>query len=411
MNEKAKQIYRPSLLLGVVLGGLTSLAVIGLSYLGEQGAGLPFLAFDMFDWLARVVPGHVAAAGVDTMVRIITFLGLGPIGSIAEAMEQLQGILMLIVGGALLGLIITLVARYSAWPGRYVGFVGGLVAFGLVAAMEISLKTSIANSPSVDLVWLAALLIVWATLLGGWLDGRRFSKPAGEMTQEIDIARRRFLVKLAGGSVGLALGAWGIGRLLAERPGLALAGQPLSRLTTVTPQSSFRAIPQGTATPVPAATATAILEDRIQPAPGYGMKQPKWMTSMEAIGHEASGYWEERGWSVQARPHIVSIIDTVAKDYVQSGRIPVGGIAWAGDRGIQKVELCVDNGDWMEAELRTPPLSPLTWVQWRYNWPSVPGHHTFTVRATDGTGMQQIGTSQPPYPDGATGYDSVTVTI
>jgi hypothetical protein len=143
----------------------------------------------------------------------------------------------------------------------------------------------------------------------------------------------------------------------------------------------------------------------------YGMKQPKWMTSIEAIGQEASGYWEERGWSAQARPHIVSIIDTVAKDYVQNGRIPVGGIAWAGDRGIQRVELQIDQGEWMEAELRTPPLGPLTWVQWRYDWPSVSGLHTFTVRATDGTGMLQIGESRPPYPDGATGYDSVSVTI
>jgi hypothetical protein len=219
-------------------------------------------------------------------------------------------------------------------------------------------RTSISGSPVVDLVWLAVLLIVWATLLGSWLGGKRFAEVAGEMIHEIDIARCRFLVKLAGGSVGLALGVWGIGRLLAERPGLTLAGQPLSRLTTVTPQASFRAIPNGSATPVPAATATTIMEDRIQ-----------------------------------------------------HGRIPVGGIAWAGNRGIQKVELRVDNGEWLEAELRTPPLSPLTWVQWRYNWPSVSGQHTFTVWATDGTGRLQIGKSQPPYPNGATGYDSVTVTI
>ena len=141
------------------------------------------------------------------------------------------------------------------------------------------------------------------------------------------------------------------------------------------------------------------------------MKQPKWMTSIEAIDHNGPGYWVERGWSAEARPQIHSIIDAVARDQIENGRIPMGGIAWAGDRGIQKVEVQVDGGEWAEAVLRTPPLSPLTWVQWRYDWPVITGKHTFQVRATDGMGALQIETPHEPYPDGATGYHSVTMTI
>ncbi|MBN1658553.1 MAG: molybdopterin-binding oxidoreductase, partial [Anaerolineae bacterium] len=111
------------------------------------------------------------------------------------------------------------------------------------------------------------------------------------------------------------------------------------------------------------------------------------------------------------RPHIVSVIDTVAQDRDPDGTIPVGGIAWAGDRGIQKVEVQVDGGEWVEAVLRTPPLSPLTWVQWRYDWPAEPGRHTLTVRATDGTGMRQIEEESTPHPDGATGYHSLDVNV
>jgi hypothetical protein len=106
-----------------------------------------------------------------------------------------------------------------------------------------------------------------------------------------------------------------------------------------------------------------------------------------------------------------SIIDTVAKDFVENGQVPVGGIAWAGDRGIQKVQVQVDNGVWAETVLRTPPLGPLTWVQWRYDWPAVGGRHTFRVRATDGTGALQIEERHDSYPNGATGYDSVSTTV
>jgi hypothetical protein len=143
----------------------------------------------------------------------------------------------------------------------------------------------------------------------------------------------------------------------------------------------------------------------------YGMKQPKWITSIEAIDHSGPGYWVDRGWSAEARPQIVSVIDTVAKDHVVNDRVPIGGIAWAGDRGIQRVQLQVDDGEWVEATLLTPPLSGLTWVLWRYDWPLVHGRHTFRVRATDGTGALQIAQEHDPYPDGATGYGSVTMTI
>lgn len=150
---------------------------------------------------------------------------------------------------------------------------------------------------------------------------------------------------------------------------------------------------------------------RIYIANRYGMKQPKWIVRMEAVEAWQPGYWVERGWSREARPQIVSVIDTIATEAAEEGLIPLGGIAWAGDRGIQRVEIQVDNGSWQEADLRTPPISTLTWVQWRYEWASEPGRHTFTVRATDGTGMLQTAEINDPHPDGATGYHSRSVTI
>jgi DMSO/TMAO reductase YedYZ molybdopterin-dependent catalytic subunit len=143
----------------------------------------------------------------------------------------------------------------------------------------------------------------------------------------------------------------------------------------------------------------------------YGMKQPKWIISMEAIDHNATGYWVDRGWSQEARPQVISIIDTVGKDSAASGRAPVGGIAWAGDRGIQSVEVQVGDGAWAPAELITPPLGPLIWVLWRYEWPVTPGRHTFRVRATDGTGASQNGQDQGTFPDGATGYHTVSASF
>ena len=132
-----------------------------------------------------------------------------------------------------------------------------------------------------------------------------------------------------------------------------------------------------------------------------------WIESIEAIDHWEPGYWVERGWNKVAEVHATSVIDTVAVDMTIIGPdhrklVPIGGIAYAGARGISKVEVQTDGGPWEQAELRTP-LSQLTWVIWRYNWPYQPGMHTFTVRCYDANGTPQIATPSPPEPNGATG--------
>jgi DMSO/TMAO reductase YedYZ molybdopterin-dependent catalytic subunit len=136
----------------------------------------------------------------------------------------------------------------------------------------------------------------------------------------------------------------------------------------------------------------------------YGMKQPKWIVRMEVIDHKGPGFWVDRSWSNRAIPQTTSVIDVVGKGVDSAtGLIPVGGIAWAGARGISQVEVQVDDNPWEEAELRAPSLGPLTWVQWRYFWKARPGKHVFRVRATDGLGNPQKTVVSSPHPDGATG--------
>jgi DMSO/TMAO reductase YedYZ molybdopterin-dependent catalytic subunit len=147
----------------------------------------------------------------------------------------------------------------------------------------------------------------------------------------------------------------------------------------------------------------------------HGMKQPKWIESIEFTDHWEPGFWVERGWNKVAQMHATSVIDTVAVDMTIIGAdsrklVPIGGMAHAGDRGISKVEVQVDNGPWEQALIRTP-LSHLTWVIWRYDWPFRPGKHTFTLRCYDGNGTLQIAAPSPPEPDGATGLSSRSVML
>ena len=144
----------------------------------------------------------------------------------------------------------------------------------------------------------------------------------------------------------------------------------------------------------------------------YGMKQPKWITGIEVVSESVSrdGYWVERGWDEVARIHTTSVVDTVAIDSViereDERLIPIGGIAFAGARGVSRVEVRVDgDGPWHEARLRSP-LSDTTWVIWRFDWPFEAGRHTFEVRAVESDGTPQMTGVNPARPSGATGIHS-----
>ena len=146
----------------------------------------------------------------------------------------------------------------------------------------------------------------------------------------------------------------------------------------------------------------------------YGMKQPKWITAIEVTDEYRDGYWVERNWDKVARVKATSVIDTVAVDHVieRGGQqfVPIGGIAYAGDRGISRVEVRADGGEWQPAQLRAP-LSESTWVIWRYEWPFAAGDHLFEVRCAEGDGTPQIEESTDARPDGSTGIHSQEATL
>jgi DMSO/TMAO reductase YedYZ molybdopterin-dependent catalytic subunit len=145
----------------------------------------------------------------------------------------------------------------------------------------------------------------------------------------------------------------------------------------------------------------------------YGMKQPKWIMSMEVVDAFRPGYWVSRGWDEEAIVRATAVIDTIATRSTFGDdpvMVPIGGIAYAGARGISKVEVRVNDGDWEEAQLRTP-LSDVTWVVWRFDWPLEEGSHTFYVRCTDGNGELQITAQNGPRPSGATGIHNINMLI
>lgn len=138
----------------------------------------------------------------------------------------------------------------------------------------------------------------------------------------------------------------------------------------------------------------------------YGMKSTKWIEEIELSTESHTAYWERRNWDEEAVANTISYARAAA---VQGDVAAVGGIAFAGNRGIQRVEVSLDGGEtWSDAELEEP-ASEYTWRRWRYVFEREGREEvTATVRATDGTGTVQTEERTSNHPDGSTGWHEET---
>ncbi len=166
---------------------------------------------------------------------------------------------------------------------------------------------------------------------------------------------------------------------------------------------------------------------------------PKWITRIELIDEVYLGYWESKPenksfkWSDEAVATVnsridapVSIWDDVSDPANGGNRrvlqrlsgtvgeaFVVHGIALAGERSVEKVEVSTDGGaTWSDAQITTESL-PNVWVTWAYEWElPVAGSYEIVARATDSSGLvQPAEDAGVDLYDGRTGWHRVPVNV
>jgi DMSO/TMAO reductase YedYZ molybdopterin-dependent catalytic subunit len=144
---------------------------------------------------------------------------------------------------------------------------------------------------------------------------------------------------------------------------------------------------------------------------GY-VSATKWLTELKVTTFaQDEAYWTPRGYSAEAPIKFASRVDTPKLGAsVEAGRIPIAGVAWAQTVGIERVEVSIDDGDWIPATL-SAPINDDTWVQWMMEWDATPGTHYVAVRAINKDGDLQIEERAPIAPDGASGWQRSLIRV
>lgn len=144
---------------------------------------------------------------------------------------------------------------------------------------------------------------------------------------------------------------------------------------------------------------------------GY-VSATKWLTELKVTTFaDDEAYWTPRGYSAEAPIKFASRVDTPKiGEAVDAGKIPIAGVAWAQSVGIERVEVSIDDGDWVAATLSTP-INDDTWVQWFMEWDATPGTHYVAVRAVNKNGDLQIEERAPIAPNGSSGWQRSLVRV
>ncbi len=258
----------PSGASGALAGILVTAPLIAMLYLGTAAFGLPFPPFDVFDWLARILPGDVITLGISALVRVIVGLQLGETSATAKILEQAAALALFLglgmTGGALFFLLRQRLGRGSAWRG---GLAAGLAVAVLLAAVYLSVNRTATASPLASVLWLLIASLGWGGALS-WIHGRlRMSQqvvPSVVAPPSLEGDRRS----------GLPIDA----RLLDRRQFLLRVGEAAAVITVTGAGLSALLesrrtdqLPLQTATEEPVATLPPDLpnaDDPVQPAPG-----------------------------------------------------------------------------------------------------------------------------------------------
>ena len=206
---------------GALVGGLITAPMIALMYFAQKWQDLSFAPFDVFDWIARALPGPLVTFGIDLMIEILITLGASVAGT-AKTAEQVMAVMLFFAGGLVATVVMfAILRRYGNQRKEAVGLIAGALLGIPIAYVTASMGQSSVNAV-VNFVWVFLLFVTWGNLvsysaprlLSGFAPARVDDDPEAERSVEV-LDRRRFLIRMGLATATITVAGAGLGRSLA----------------------------------------------------------------------------------------------------------------------------------------------------------------------------------------------------
>src|SRR5437762_3516058 len=392
-----------------------------------------------FPW-HRFAAGAIAGGGALIITLILRTLGLGlflpevavdfTVGRIPGAIESF--FIRTLGEGAKLLALLTAVVVFLILPGIYATLFWRVqrwlkrrwfvIAFFTLTSAGIILLGIL---PLIDAGFLGSKTSVgpgfasFSQVLGSWVYAAvldyAFVEVAPRYPDGFSLSRRQFLVGSVGAIALAILAIYGFASLSMKKGRLVFASIAEMFAKEVTPTSEFYVVTKNVIDPtVDAASWRLSIGGLVTTPATYDYPQllaksdptdpdnVDALATLECVSNEVGG-------------NLIStaaIIATPADSTVVGGVVHIGGIAFAGERGISAVDVSTDGGATWKSATLSSPKSDLTWVLWTLDWtPPRSGSFRIVARAVDAAGTPQDSNPAPTFPEGSAGYDSITLLV
>lgn len=106
-------MMRPRILVGALAGFLAAAPLTALLFLAWRVLSSPFTPFDLFDRLARVLPGPVVTFGIDGLVTVLRWAAPRSVAELAKPAEQGLAVAIFVALLTLLGAAVFVVGAFG----------------------------------------------------------------------------------------------------------------------------------------------------------------------------------------------------------------------------------------------------------------------------------------------------------
>ena len=251
---------KPSMWIGALFGALFTLALTAILFLADMAAGLPFIPFDVFDFVSRNLPGPLLTFGIDTMVDAIIAMNMGEVSTAAKTAEQLMGLGGFVALGTVVGALFYGALNRGKTGARnlYPGILLGLGFGALMMLISEAVNLTATAPKAVQVVWILVAFPLWGAALN-WIyndlahaDAKtKTDEETGETIVVEALDRRQFMVRVGGASALITVIGAGLGAFIGNRPG---EGQVVGELAATGDAGAGDGLPN--------------IQDNMEPAPG-----------------------------------------------------------------------------------------------------------------------------------------------
>ena len=149
---------------GALIGALLTASLLGVMFLARQAADLSFVPYDVFNWMARELPGGLVTFGIDLMIDTMRLLGISVVDT-AKTAERVMAIIQFLLVGTVTGvLFFAFMKMRQVKATMYSGLIIGALLGLPMTAIALSITQSTA-SWLVNALWLIGLFLIWGISL------------------------------------------------------------------------------------------------------------------------------------------------------------------------------------------------------------------------------------------------------